>query len=299
MIARRTILAMPTIAIPPVTQGARTALPLSLSVRVAESFENKEKSSMTIDQLIDLARSNGYSALCMRASQAGVHTPREKVAGIAERIRAAGLTVSMVTGDFAVPKNDEHGPDGLRNIAPYLDLAQTFGAKLIRICMKKDEDIEWAAKASVEAAKRGIRLAHQCHTSSLFESVDGALRVLKAVNQPNFGLIYEPANWMIAGEDYGPSSIRRLKPYIFNVYVQNHRINPQGQAVQQTWKRGPVKIDHIGIWEKGGVTFEPVFQTLHEIGYRGHVTIHQAFEGVMSVSEAISRSRAYLKPLIS
>ena len=48
----------------------------------------------------------------------------------------------MVTGDLAVPRNNEHGPDGLRNITPYLDLCEAFGADLIRICMKKDEDIE-------------------------------------------------------------------------------------------------------------------------------------------------------------
>src|SRR6266481_3268548 len=73
---------------------------LSLSVRVAESFENKEKSSMTIDQLIALAKVNGYSALCMRASQAGVQSPKPLVQEIAGKIRASGLRVSMVTGDF-------------------------------------------------------------------------------------------------------------------------------------------------------------------------------------------------------
>lgn len=272
---------------------------LSLSVRVAESFENKEKSSMTIDQLIALAKVNGYSALCMRASQAGVQTPKAEAAEIARKIRAADLPVSMVTGDFAIPKNDEHGPDCLRNITPYLDLAELFGSTLIRICIKKDDDIEWAAKACREAARRNIRLAHQSHCSSLFETVEGALRVIKAVNQPNFGLIYEPANWMISGEDYGAAAIRRMRPHILNVYVQNHRLNPQGSAVVQTWKKGAVRLDHIGLWEKGGVNGEAVFAALKEIGYQGYVTVHQAFEGVMSVDDAVRKTREYLQPLIS
>jgi len=279
--------------------GAKTRMQLSLSVRVAESFENKEKSSMTIDQLIALATSNGYAALCMRASQAGVHTPKDEVREKARRIRAAGLKVSMVTGDFAVPKNDDKGPGCLRNITPYLDLAESFGADLIRVCMKKDDDIEWAVKASREAARRNIRLAHQSHCASLFETVEGSLRVLAAVGQPNFGLIYEPANWLISGEDYGPAAIRRLKPYIFNVYLQNHRLNPQGAATVQTWKKGPVRLDHIGLWEKGGVQGKAIFAALREIGYQGYVTIHQAFEGVMSVEEAVRRSREYLLPLLS
>jgi len=53
-------------------QNAKASgMKLALSVRVAEAFGSKEKSSMTIDQLIDLAKRHGYQALCMRGSQAG------------------------------------------------------------------------------------------------------------------------------------------------------------------------------------------------------------------------------------
>lgn len=47
----------------------RSAMKLSLSVRVAEKFHNKRESSQTIDQLIQLAKSHQYEALCMRASR--------------------------------------------------------------------------------------------------------------------------------------------------------------------------------------------------------------------------------------
>ncbi|MHC4406357.1 MAG: sugar phosphate isomerase/epimerase family protein [Planctomycetota bacterium] len=274
------------------------SMKLSLSVRVAEAFGSKEKSSMTIDQLIQLAKRYGYEALCMRGSQAGVHTPAEVVREMSAKIRAAGLAVSMVTGDFAVPRNDEHGPDGLRDITPYLDLAQAFGADLIRICMKKEEDIPWVQKASDEARERGIRLVHQAHCASLFETVEGSLRVLKAVGRRNFGIIYEPANWLISGQDYGPQTIRKLRPYIFNVYVQNHRLRPGGEATIKTWTRGDVALDHIGLWEPGGVDSSDVFRGLHEIGYRGFVTVHQAFAGIMPIETAIKRSADYLRPLM-
>jgi sugar phosphate isomerase/epimerase len=271
---------------------------LSLSVRVAEAFGSKDKSSMTIDQLIQLAKRHGYEALCMRASQAGIHSPAETVREMGAKIRAAGLTVSMVTGDLAVPRNDEHGPDGLRNITPYLDLAESFGADLIRICMKKDEDIQWAQKASDEARERAIRLVHQAHCASLFETVEGSLRVLKAVGRQNFGVIYEPANWLIAGQDYGSRTIRKLQPYIFNVYVQNHRLRPGGEATIRTWTRGEVELDHIGLWDPDGVDYADVFRGLHAIGYQGYVTVHQAFAGIMPIETAVQRSADYLRPLI-
>ncbi|MDA1236649.1 MAG: TIM barrel protein, partial [Acidobacteria bacterium] len=278
--------------------GKAGAMKLSLSVRVAEKFANKKEASLTIDELIALAVKNGYQALCLRASQAGVQTPAETVRQMSGKIHDAGLAVSMVTGDFFVPQNDEHGPDCLRNITPYLDLADAFQANLIRICMKKDEDIAWAQKASDEAQERNIRLAHQSHDASMFETVDGSLDVLKKVGRPNFGLIYEPANWLIVDEPY-VEGIGKLKDYIFNVYVQNHHLNPNAEAAVTTWKKGQVHLEHIGLWQEGGVRFEDVCAALHGIGYQGYVTVHQAFEGVMSVQDAVERSADYLRPLIT
>jgi|GEM_PF-132076 len=293
-ISRRRVLACAALA----TGAAATPkMKMSLSVRVAEAFDNKEKATKTIDELIALAKSTGYDALCMRASQAGVHSPAERIAEMRAKIRAAGLAVSMITGDFAVPSNNEQGPMCLRKITPYLDLAEKFGADLIRVCMKKDEDIPWAQRAADEAAERRIRLAHQSHCASPFETVDGTERVLKAVRRPNFGLIYEPANWLISGQPYGAATVVRLKPYIFNFYIQNHRLNPAGKAAVDTWTKGRVPLDHIGVWEKGGVNAEDVFAGLHRIGYSGYITVHQAFGDVMPVEEAVRRSYQYLKPL--
>ncbi len=268
---------------------------LSLSARVAESFSSKEKADLNLTQLVELALEYGYEALCMRASQIGIQTPPPRVQEAQKLIGQAGLRVSMTTGDFAVPRNDEHGPDGLRNITPYLELAEELESDLIRICMKKEEDIPWAQRASDEAAEWEIRLAHQSHCASLFETLEGSLSVLEKVGRPNFGIIYEPANWMVAGEDYGREAIRRLEPFLFNVYVQNHRLDPNGSLLLPTWQRGKVPLEHIGLWEEGGVDFEEVFLGLDEITYVGFVTVHQAFAGVMPVEEAVRKSAEFLK----
>jgi sugar phosphate isomerase/epimerase len=268
---------------------------LSLSVRVAESFTNKEKSTVPFPSLVALAKKYGFSAMCLRASVAGIHTPLEVVRAYRRQLDAAALAVSMSTGDFAVPVNGDAGPDGLRWITPYLDLATELKAPLLRVCMKVDEDIYWAQRAADEARERGIRLAHQSHTASMFESPESALAVLKKVNRANFGLIYEAANWFVAGEKYGPDAIEMIRPYLFNVYVQNHRLNAKGAASLVTWKKGNVGVDHIGIWEKDGVNYDLVLTTLARMGYDGYVTIHQAFAGVMPVEESIRRSVDYLR----
>lgn len=272
---------------------------LSISVRVAEAFDNKERASHTIAELVALARKYRYEGVCMRASQAGVQSAPERVKAVSGAVRAAGLRISMITGDFAVPGNGDDGPNALRHITPYLDLAQAFDTDLIRVCMKKPEDIEWARRASEEAGERGIRLAHQSHWSTLFETVRGAAQTLEAVGRENFGLIYEPANWMIVEEDYGPATIRRLKPWIFNVYIQNHRVHPAGKSGVPTWVKGWVPLDHIGIWEDGGVRVDEVFAGLDAIGYAGFVTVHQAFADVMPVEDSVRQSAEFLMPLIA
>ena len=232
---------------------------LSLSVRVAEKFSDKRQASLDLDGLARLAADNGYAALCLRASQVGVHSPAAVATQAADTLKKHKLVASMLTGDFAIPENsDVEGPQALRRITPYLDLAQTLGTDLLRICMKTQEDIKWARHAADEAAERGLCLAHQSHTRSLFEKVDETLEVLQAVDRPNFGLIYEPANLELCGEDYGADAIRRLAPHTFNVYLQNQRIDPAGADSLDTWCRGPVRFDHVPIWETDGIAFAPL-----------------------------------------
>ena len=144
------------------------------------------------------------------------------------------------------------------------------------MCLKTDADIPHAREAATHAADRGIRLAHQCHTTSIFEQVDQILANLDAIGQPNFGLIYEPANLMLCGESYGAETLRQLAPNIMNIYIQNHRLDPDGPVSLPTYCRSEVRFHHLPIWENGGVDSAAVFEGLREIDWAGHFTIHQA-----------------------
>ncbi len=248
---------------------------LSLSVRIAEDA-SKTRLNVPFGDLVQLACELGYAAVCMRASAGGVQTPRAALERMGEQIRDAGLVVSMVTADCDVPLNNERGPDSLRDIRPSLDVAQALGSDLIRVCLKSEADIEHARRAADLAAERGIRLAHQCHTTTLFERVDRSLEVLARIGRKNFGLIYEPANLMLCGQDYGPATLQLFRPYLMNVYVQNHVVDPAGPLELETWCLGLRRFRHLGLWESGGVDFHQVFSGLKAIGYDGYFTIHHA-----------------------
>ena len=270
---------------------------MSLSARIAESFYDKKIAAVPFEDLADLAKDNGYAAICMRASVAGIQSPNDRITSVRQTLDRLGLKVSMVTGDFAIPENLERGPDGLRNITPYLDLAESFSCDLLRICMKSEEDISWAQRASDEAAERGIRLAHQSHVASLFETIEGSVDVLRRVNRPNFGIIYEPANLKMCGETYGLEALNAFKPYLFNVYLQNYLDNPEGKEHIETWVHGMFFFDHIPLHDPRGVDWREVFDALDSVGYDGYVTVHQALAEIMAPAEAARVSAEFLRSL--
>lgn len=267
---------------------------LSLSVRVAEAA-CKTKLNIPVADLVQLAKEMGYHAICMRASAGGIGTPLDELEKIRSEVEAEGMIVSMVTADSDVPLNNEDGPNSLQNIVPSLDVAEALGSDLIRICMKTEADIEHAKRAADLAAERGIRLAHQCHIETLFEQVDRSIEVLEEVGRENFGLIYEPANLLMCGEPYDAAVLEKFKPWLMNVYVQNHRLDPEGPEVLGTWCQGPMRFHHIPIWDEGGVEFPTVMEGLQSVGYEGYFTVHQAYAWLMGPREAAAESIRYLR----
>ena len=270
---------------------------LSLSVRVAESFSNKRETDISLPDLARIAKIAGYEALCMRASMVGIHSEQQDVDQARRLLNDSGLAVSMITGDFAVPENSLAGPDCLRAITPYLDLAEALGSDLIRVCMKVEADVLFAQRAADEAKERNIRLAHQCHTQSLFETVEGSLDILRRVGRSNFGLIYEPANLALCGQDYGPDTLRAIQPFLFNVYLQNHVPDLDGDRPMETWVQGQIMSTLRPLDAPGGIDFQRVFDGLRAVGYDGYITLHHAFGGNMSAQEAANRSAAFLRSL--
>ncbi len=259
---------------------------LSLSVRIVEAA-CKKRLKVSFEELVSIAAETKYDAVCMRASAGGVQTSFDELRRMRETIEDNNLHVSMVTADSKVPLNGDDGPDSLRDIGPSLDVAEALGCKLIRVCLKKDEDIPHAREAAKQAADRGMCLAHQCHTTSIFERVEQIIANLEAIGQPNFGLIYEPANLMLCGESYGTDTLCQLAPHMMNVYIQNHQLDQEGPVSLPTFCRGEVRFHHLPIWESGGIDTSKVFSGLHEIEWEGHFTIHQA-EGIETIDEARS-----------
>ena len=185
---------------------------LSLSVRVAESFRNKRNLTIALPELAEIAQNAGYRALCMRASGVGTHSPPERIIEVQHILKKHNLAVSMATGDFAIPENGSNGPESLRNITPHLDLADALGCNLLRVCIKINADIAHAQRAADEAAERDIRLAHQSHTQSLFETVADRSRHFRALTDRILALFTNRPIWLCAVKTTVPIPSNALHP---------------------------------------------------------------------------------------
>ena len=271
---------------------------LSLSIRIAEEFAAKDKALMPFEELARLASDIGYDALCMRASQAGIETPPERRLEMRSLLDDLGLGVTMVTGDISIAANDSNASAALRNIDPYLDLADDFGSPLARVMITDESDIEHARRAALRAAARGIRLAHQTHVGTLLETVDEAVGVAERVGAAGFGITVEPANLLAAGDACGPAEIDLLAPYLVNVYLQNQKIDDDGDTVIKL-RDSSVHMRNLPLDAGEGINLESLFKGLEKVGYDGPVTVHQSAIGGLPIEASARRYYELLAPFIA
>ncbi|HLX43741.1 MAG TPA: TIM barrel protein [Bryobacteraceae bacterium] len=311
-------------------RAVRAALPrikLSLSGRISEPIGDVPNlKPLTYDEFLHIAKNTGYDAICIRPLQCNISTPLEQMVEMARKTRETGLKVSMVTCDNDQPPNNDCAPFALLNITPRLNMAEIFGTKLIRCQIKRPEQLGWAQRACDEAKERGLWITHLSHPDTLFGNVEDAIDCLKRINRPNFGLTYEPVNWMYNPKGYGREVIKSVAPWIINVYAQNQKVqaatpvngfppaigNPEQASIETclitTGRRLPAvqrgsaapatggAAYNLALWEPGGINFDTVFQGLHEIGYTGYFTVHSRTSQANPPLDLATKSFAFLKP---
>jgi sugar phosphate isomerase/epimerase len=272
---------------------------LSLSVRIAELQDRKDHAFMPLGELAAVAGAVGFEGLSMRASAVSVDAPPERVAEVRALLDGLGLAVSMVTGDVPLAANKGDVARILREPLPYVRLAQALGCDLLRVMVRSDDEVELLRRACDIVAEHGIRLAHQTHWYTLFETVEGTLDVVQRVNRPNFGVTFEPANLMLCGSEYGRRAIERLAPYLFNAYFQNMRIETGGPVIWQPTSGPAVAASYVPLGDRSGIDVSEMIAALRDVGYDGWFSVHQPLQPGETVEHAIRDAHAALAALIA
>ena len=263
---------------------------ISISSRITEQSDNKEKSFLSLDNFIKLASKNKFDGVSLRPSMISNNSSEYLVNQAQKLFNVNNMKVSMITSNIHVAKNDEVASDILRNITPSLDLAEKLKTSLIRIMIKNSDDIFYAKKALDEAKERNLKLLQQTHWGTLAETLDETVTLIKKINHKNFGITFEPANLMACGSDFNKNALNKLLPHTENFYFQNIILDKKGKHVFPTIHNGDVRVKYISLDNPKGINIFSFLDFLREKKYNKWFTIHQPLLKDQTVEIAIENA---------
>ncbi len=258
---------------------------LGLSGRIIE--ESGPSYRMPVSDFIAKAAEIGYRGVELRSGQLDHETSDEQVAEIAQ-----ALTTNNVACAFANCLVAQT-PENTQNLRRMAEVARSLAAPYLRMGAG---DIEWVQQACDISVEFEVSIIVQIHTNTPLETVEGALRVCEQVDRPNFGLTYEPANFVLAGRDYGQQALEQLGDKLFNVSLQNLKPvdTTEGEGVIAHQQRGFVRCRPD---DPEGVNFDKVFGALKAVGYNGYATLIEPISPVMDNLEMAAAYYDKLNPL--
>ena len=263
---------------------------ISISSRITEQSNNKEKSFLSLESFVKLASKNKFDGVSLRPSMISTQSSKYLVNQAKKLFKVNNMKVSMITSNIHLAKNDELASDILRNITPSLDLAETLKTSLIRIMIKNRDDIFYAKKALDEAKERNLKLLQQTHWGTLAETLDETVKLIKTINRQNFGITFEPANLMACGSDFNKNALNQLLPYTENFYFQNIILDKKGKHVFHTINNGDVSVKYVSLDNSNGINVFSFLDFLSEKKYDKWFTVHQPLLEDQTVESAIENA---------
>ena len=263
---------------------------ISISSRITEQSDNKEKSFLSLDSFIKLASKNKFDGVSLRPSMISTQSSQYLVNQAQKLFKENNIKVSMITSNIHLAKNDELASDILRNITPSLDLAEKLKTSLIRIMIKNSDDIFYAKKALDEAKERNLKLLQQTHWGTLAETLDETVKLIKTLNRQNFGITFEPANLMVCGSDFNKNALNQLLPHTENFYFQNIILDKKGKHVFPTIHNGEVSVKYVSLDNSNGINVFSFLDFLREKKYDKWFTVHQPLSEDQTVENAIENA---------
>ena len=263
---------------------------ISISSRITEQSDNKEKSFLSLDSFVKLASKNKFDGVSLRPSMISTQSSEYLVNQAQNLFKENNIKVSMITSNIHLAKNDEFASDILRNITPSLDLAEKLKTSLIRIMIKNSDDIFYAKKALDEAKERNLKLLQQTHWGTLAETLDETVKLIKTINRQNFGITFEPANLMACGSDFNKNALNQLLPYTENFYFQNIILDKKGKHVFPTIHNGDVSVKYVSLDNSNGINVFSFLDFLREKKYDKWFTVHQPLLEDQTVENAIENA---------
>lgn len=153
-----------------------------------------------------------------------VHVPHGEFAraeAVGDATRAAGLRLACYGSYHRLGRD----PDGFPAV---LDTAVALGAPAVRVWAGERASVEAtgtyrrqvvaeARRLGDQASAEGLEVVFEYHAGTLTDAVEPASRLLREIDHPAVGLLWQPPIGMPHAE--ARESLRRLLPWVRNVHV--------------------------------------------------------------------------------
>jgi sugar phosphate isomerase/epimerase len=197
------------------------------------------------------------------------HLWLDNLTGRLQTLDDAGLKLFQVYFRTSVAAENQPPYDTrLKNVLPLLHGRGVMLAVLITGGKPSDESadpraVEVVRELAVLAEPHGVRLALYPHAGDWLERVEDAVRVVRKVNRPNVGVMFNLCHWLKVDEE---ESLRGVldaaRPHLFAV-----SINGADHAADIRSGRGQM----IRPLDQGEFDLFGLLKTLRELGYKGPV----------------------------
>lgn len=226
-------------------------------------FEDDYQSqSLSFDQFCRIARSAGYGGIELRRTQVNPDTPKGRRKELLDVAVSEGLTVTCLTAR-GLP---EAGPQRQTFFDRYLELCHDLQCDLMKI----SSDPLWLHEAAEKAEARGVALASNNHIGGDLETVSGTRSVIREVNHPNYGLLYDSLHLNVAGEDY-LGCIPQFVALVRNILA--HSVRRAREDEEETLVTGDRRWVKALVDDAGVQDWPAILGTFKRLGYDGLITV--------------------------
>ncbi len=183
-------------------------------------------------------------------------------------------------GTYAGRRIFEDGEDAeWTEMTAAIDNAAALGARSIRVCPGRGEDprvipalVPFFRKAAAYASQKGVFLGMENHMGSIAGNPDAVMQLVRAVDSPHFGILFEPANLTHCGVDpHAAYSI--FRGWIVHVHVKDCRLTD-----------GHYERCMLG---EGVLDYEWIVGMLEKDGYQGHYALEYEIEKTVPIEKGL------------
>jgi len=170
-----------------------------------------------------------------------------------------------------------------------IDNAVALGSRSIRVCPGRGEDtaiiptlIPFFRKAAEYAKSKGVYLGMENHMGSIAGNPDAVMELVRAVDSPHFGILFEPANLLHCGIDCRSAYVA-FRGWIVHVHVKDAHV-----------RDGQYERCMLG---DGSIDYAWIVGALEADGYRGDYALEYEIEKVVPIEEGLPKWLAYFRDL--